>query len=163
MSCDLSVAAEWKWENFKSHPVRWWTWFLAGKPAWRCRQAERRWEIVIDDYLSSDTLFLPFFRQRPGGLGRSHHFAAITTAGLSGCCAEVGSIMSFFLGRLQEQVQVLQSLGCQDATYLHYLIWDCSPTSSLSLTVLLSSVKNVVKKKTTFFIILNLWNDMRIF
>lgn len=43
------------------------TWLLAGKPPQRCRQAERRWEIVIDDYLSSDTMSSLWVKNRQDG------------------------------------------------------------------------------------------------
>lgn len=57
---------------------------MAGKPAQRCRQAERRWETLIDDYFSSDTLFLPRANNRRDGTGQSRHFAAMTTTELRG-------------------------------------------------------------------------------
>lgn len=67
--------------------------------------------------------------QRTGLTGRSHHLAAMTTARLSVWCVRADNVMSF-CGRLYEQAQVKQSRGCQEATYLHYLIFGSSDVAA---------------------------------
>lgn len=99
------------------------TWLFAGKPAQMCRQAERRWETLMDDYLSFDMFFLP--RAKNGQDGpvlplccHDNHRAEWMV-----CRGRQHYVIAWEVVRAKAQVK--QSRGWQEATCLHYLTSGC--------------------------------------